>query len=246
MASLFKNIIFALYTLWAALAFLSFLILLFVPLALLLPNLHWRRRAGGITVKLFMLFSGMRLQVNGLQNLPSGGCVVVANHCSYLDGPILAAALPSHFSLVIKREAGNIPLVGFFLKRVDHLLVERRNPRQAARDAEKIIQRLTNGDAVGLFAEGTFHAEPGVHSFKPSGFVGATRNNLPVVPVAMQGTRHIWPEKRLTLRPGLVTITILPLLYPSSDDGLSPRQKSKLLAEQARAQIAAHIQEPLV
>lgn len=228
--------------------------LLFAPLALLLPTLHWRRQAGVITVRLAMWLCGMRLVITGLNNLPKGGCVVVANHSSYLDGPILASALPTRFCLVIKREAENIPAVGFFLRRVDHLLVERHNPRQAAKDAKKIVERLANGEAVGIFAEGTFHAAPGIHRFKPGGFVAAVRNQRPVVPVAIRGTRHILPDQRRTLRPGTVRIDVLPAIQTTievtptnaSDTAPTSRQQANAVAEQARETIAHHIQEPLV
>lgn len=198
-----------------------------------------------------MWFSGMRLVITGLENLPSGGCVVVANHSSYLDGPILASALPTRFSLVIKREAENIPTVGFFLRRVDHLLVDRTNPRQAAKDAKQIVQRLADGEAVGIFAEGTFYAEPGIHAFKPGGFVAAVRSQRPVAPVVISGTRHILPEQRLTLRPGIVRIDVLPAIETAlhartSDAVPTSRQQANSVAEHARVAIAQRLQEPLV
>ncbi len=195
---------------------------------------------------LFTILCGIRLRVSGLDKLPKTGCVVVANHCSYLDGPLLAAVLPPRFSMVIKREAGDIPLAGFFLNRLQHILVERKQARRAAQDAQQIIDHLEAGEAVGIFAEGTFHAEAGVHRFKPSAFIGACRHQVAVVPIAISGTRHIWPDKRRSLRPGQVAIEVMTALDTSQYSADSERQQARAVAEAAREVIAAHIGEPLV
>lgn len=197
-------------------------------------------------MRLFTTLCGIRLTVSGLNQLPKTGCVVVANHCSYLDGPLLAMALPPHFSMVIKREAGDVPLVGFFLRRLQHILVERKQARRAAQDAQQIIDHLEAGEAVGIFAEGTFHAQPGVHRFKPSAFIGACRHQVAVVPIGIQGTRHIWPDKRRSLRPGLVQIHVMPAINTADYAAESERQQARVVAEAAREVIAKQIGEPLV
>ena len=241
-----KNAVYALYTLYAALLFVLLALLFFVPLVLLLPKLAWRRAAGSFTVKCFCVLTRLRVRTTGFDKLPNGACVAVANHCSYLDGPLLGTALPSRFSVVIKNEAENIPLVGFFLRRLDHILVERHNARRAAEDAQGIINRLANDQAIGIFAEGTFHNSPGVRRFKPSAFIGAYRHQAAVVPVAIAGTRQVLPGDRKTLRPGTIHITALPAVSVQTSDKSSERQQARDLAEQVRRQIAERIGEPLV
>lgn len=196
-------------------------------------------------MRITLFLAGIRLSVCGLENLPKNGCVVVANHSSYIDGPILGSVLPPRFCLVIKREANSIPVLGFFLRRIDHQFVERQQPRGAARDAQQMIQRLRRGEEVGIFAEGTFKAEPGLLPFKPGAFVGAIRSKVPVVPVAIQGTRGIWPAHTLLLRPGAIQVTVLPAIS-SELNGQSLRETSQIIAQQARESIAAVVKEPLV
>lgn len=221
-------------------------LIIFVPAATLLPKLAWRRQSGRLTMRLFCLLAGIRLELKGLDNLPSGAAVVVANHCSYIDGPLLSAVLPPHFSLVIKREAGNVPLVGFFLRRLEHILVERKQARQAANDAQRIIDHLEAGEAVGIFAEGTFSHQIGVQRFKPSAFIGAVRHKTPVVPVAIKGTRQLWPDQRRSLRPAKVCISLLPPIMPVAKTEHSERQQARQIAETSRRHIAAAISEPLL
>lgn len=243
--TLLSNLLLSVYTLWAALVFVAACLLIFIPAALLLPTVTMRRRAGNLTVRVFLLLSGMRISVSGLDNLPTGGCIVVANHSSYIDGPILGAVLPPRFCLVIKREANTIPVVGFFLRRIDHQFVERNKPRGAARDAQQMIQRLRQGEEVGIFAEGTFVAEPGILPFKPGAFIGAIRSQVPVIPTAIRGTRRIFPANTMLMRPGKIEIQLLPAISTELGEH-SVRETSRRIAEQARTTIAAVIQEPLV
>lgn len=218
----------------------------FLPLALLAPKLHWRRNIGRYITRLWLCLCGIRVQINGLATLPESGCIVVANHCSYIDGPLLAAVLPPRFSLVIKNEAGKVPVVSFFLRHFDHILVERHKAKKAAQDAQRIIDRLQAGDSIGIFAEGTFHATPGVQRFKPSAFIGACRHQIPVVPTAIKGTRHFLPEGRKTIRLVTIEVTLLPSITPASSNELSERQLARQTAEQARHAIANTVQEPLL
>lgn len=218
--------------------------IVFIPSALLLPSIAQRRQAGNLTVRISLFLAGIRLSVSGLENLPANGCIVVANHSSYIDGPVLGAVLPPRFCLVIKREADSIPVVGFFLRRIDHQFVERQSPRGAARDAQQMIQRLRNGEEVGIFAEGTFKKDAGLLPFKPGAFIGAIRSQVPVVPVAIHGTRHIFPAEAKLMRPGPIKITVLPAI-PSQLNGQSLRETSQKIAEQARETIAATVKEPL-
>lgn len=240
-----SNALLLIYTVWALLVFTLLCIGIFMPCALLLPRVTQRRQAGNLTLRIALKLAAIKLTAKGLEHLPSGGCVVVANHSSYLDGPILAAVLPPQFCLVIKREASNTPLVGFFLRRIDHQFVERHQPRGAARDAQQLIQRLRRGEEVGVFAEGTFVAQPGILPFKPGAFVGAVRAQVPVVPAAISGTRHIFPAGSLLLRPGKIEVTLLPPIY-SNHAQLTVREASKQIAAEARQAIADVVKEPLV
>ena len=65
-----------------------------------------------LAVALIALLAGMPLKLRGTENLPEGQCVVVANHASYLDGVVMAAALPPRFGFVIKREMNEVPVAG--------------------------------------------------------------------------------------------------------------------------------------
>ena len=112
------------YSVWIALAFLAVGVAALVLLALL-PGVARRRAAARAAARAFLRLAGMPLRVKFLERLPPGQCVVVCNHASYLDGIVLAAALPPRFGFVVKREMAGVPLAGVVLRRLGSEFVER-------------------------------------------------------------------------------------------------------------------------
>ena len=148
------------------------------------------------------------------QHLPAGPCVVVANHASYLDGVVLKAALPARFSFVIKKEVTRVPIAGLLLRRIGSEFVDRFNRHAGGMDARRLIKAADAGQALAFFPEGTFLAQPGLGKFHTGAFAIAARAELPIVPIAIRGTRRILPSGRFLPRPGRIEIQVLPPLGP--------------------------------
>ncbi|HET9679621.1 MAG TPA: lysophospholipid acyltransferase family protein, partial [Gammaproteobacteria bacterium] len=161
----------------------------------LLPVLRWRRAAARRTARGLLRLAGMRLTVKGLENIPAGGCIIVANHASYLDGVVLTAALPPRFGFVIKREMTSVPLVSTLLHRLGSQFVERSDPSAIRADTGRLIRSAANGTALGIFPEGTFKREPGIGPFRLGAFRAACRGGVPLITCGIQGTRHILPSE---------------------------------------------------
>ena len=153
------------------------------------PGLGRRRRMARATARALLAFARMPLEVHGLDRIPAGACVVVANHASYLDGIVLTAALPPDFSFVIKREAASVPVVGLVLRRLRSHFVDRFDRHAGRADAGQMLKSAQRGHPIGIFPEGTFIAEAGLRAFHRGAFVTACRADLPVVPVGIRGTR---------------------------------------------------------
>lgn len=227
------------------LVYTAYFALVFTVLGLLglllmaLPGLALRRRIARGLGGLILGLAGIRVRVAGLVNLPHP-CVIVANHTSYLDGVVMAAALPPHFAFVIKNEMAAVPLAGLLLTRIGAQFVERRDRNKSGADARRILRRAHDGDALVFFPEGTFEARRGLLRFHIGAFAIATRAQLPVVPVAIHGTRHRLPPDSVLAMPGRVNIVILPALHapPHSPD------PAAALRDAARAALLAELNEP--
>ncbi len=103
----------------------------------------------------------MPLRLRGIENLPAGQCVVVANHASYLDGVVMAAALPPRFGFVIKREMNDVPVAGLLLRRIGSEFVDRFNRHKGGTDARRVLRTAASGHSLVFFPEGTFTPEVG-------------------------------------------------------------------------------------
>ena len=207
---------------------------------IIVPNESLRHRlAAGASRAVFVL-GGVPATVNGRENLPEGNAVVVANHASFADGFLLKGYLPARYSFVIKGEMRKIPIVHFLLRRSGSRFVERFDQGGSSRDARQIVKAAVGGQSLAFFPEGTFRREPGLGRFRPGAFVAAKRGGMPVVPVAISGTREMLPEGRLWPWPVRPRIEILPAIRPSD-----PAYEShKVLAETARQQILVVLGEP--
>jgi 1-acyl-sn-glycerol-3-phosphate acyltransferase len=181
---------------------------------ILAPGIARRRRIARATARGGLRLAGLSLEVRGLEHLPSGACIVVANHASYLDGIVLTAALPPDFSFVIKREAARVPVVGLLLRRLRSHFVDRFDRNKGRADAGKLMQSAQRGHPIGIFPEGTFIAEPGLRPFQRGAFVTACRAELPVVPAGIRGSRRALGAGTLLLRAGPIVVELGPALQP--------------------------------
>jgi 1-acyl-sn-glycerol-3-phosphate acyltransferase len=223
-------------------AWLTFVVCLSGALlsATVLPGLDRRRRWVSSFARGFFSIAGIRVEIRGDVHLPNGNSIVVANHASYLDGVILQAFLPPQFSYVIKSEMRKVPLAGFMLRRIGSRFVERFAPSASARDARNLMRAAHRGEALAFFPEGTFRLEPGLGRFRPGAFVTAVRSSVPLVPVAIHGSRHILPSGTMLAKRGRLVIDILPPIRPE-DPGFDDHRE---LAAEARRRILGVLDEP--
>lgn len=178
-------------------------------LAIVLPGLHRRRAFAHYAARCVFRLAGMPVSVDGLDHLPAGPCLVVANHASYLDGVVMMAVAPPRFTFLIKSEMSEAPFIGLLLRRLGMAFVARTDTAAAAGAAKRLINAARNGNAIGVFPEGTFQREPGLRPFRLGGFLAAARGGLPVIPAAIRGTRAILPAGSLLLRPGPIHVALM-------------------------------------
>jgi 1-acyl-sn-glycerol-3-phosphate acyltransferase len=109
-------------------------------------------------------------------------------------------------------------------------------------DARRLFKAAETGQALAFFPEGTFLAQPGLGKFHTGAFAIAARAELPIVPIAIRGTRRILPSGRFLPRPGRIHIQVLPALGPLT--GLDPNVAIAQMRDLARARILAALDEP--
>ena len=215
---------------YAAYCLVSFTVmgLAVLTINLFLPNLRGRRVVAGTGGRAFLWACGIPFKVEGLERLPKTPCVVVANHASYIDAVAIAAALPPDFAFVIKKEMVRVPLASLLLRRLGSQFVERFDRHKGATDARRVLKLAASGQSLMFFPEGTFDETRQIGKFLGGAFATAARAQIPVVAVAIHGTRDVMPPGGLSIRRLPIRVEVLTVL--SADEA---RLKSRELIAQA-------------
>ena len=170
-------------------------------------NLQHRLARGW--ARLLLAVSFVEAEIEGMEKLdPARSYVLVANHASYMDTPVVLANIPLQFRFFAKTELFRIPLLGTHLARAGHFPVARGNPRASLKsmaDGAKAIRE--RGVSVLVFPEGG-RSPVELREFKEGAAYIAIKAGVPAVPVAIVGTRRILPMHSTRVRPGRVRLRI--------------------------------------
>jgi 1-acyl-sn-glycerol-3-phosphate acyltransferase len=190
---------------------------------LFLPSLRRRRVVAGTVGRIFLRLSGIPFTVEGLERLPKTPCVVVANHASYIDAIAIVAALPPDFAFVIKKEMVRVPLAGLLLRRLGSQFVERFDRHKGATDARRVLKLAATGQSLMFFPEGTFDETRQIGKFLGGAFTTAARAEMPVVAVAIHGTRAVMPPGGLSIHRLPIRVEVLAVL-PADEARIRSRE----------------------
>lgn len=210
------------------------------PLILVLPNEKWRWAVLHRAARPALRLLAISLEVRGLKELLRTGCVIVANHSSYIDGLVLAAAIPGELAFVAKKELEPQFIAGTFLRRLGAVFVERFDREASAGELQQVMTAAEAGKRLVFFAEGTFTRTPGLMPFHLGAFIAACRLGLPVVPVACRGTRSVLRDGQWFPRRGAVEVTVSPPIAPDGNDFAAALR----LRDATRAKILGFCGEP--
>jgi acyl carrier protein len=118
----------------------------------LLPRLSWCQAVARTTVRFLLRLAGMPFVVQGLEHLPRHEpCIVAVNHASYLDGPVVLAALPVDVHYVVKRELEAQYFTRVLLRRIGAEFVERFEAQQGIQVTERLLQAVQQGHSLVFF-----------------------------------------------------------------------------------------------
>jgi 1-acyl-sn-glycerol-3-phosphate acyltransferase len=186
---------------------------------------------------LILKTTGVRVTLEGLDRITPGTTYVfVSNHQSIYDTPVLFASLPYQLRIIAKESLARFPVLGWHLRRGGHLFVDRRHP-----DRGGILRRwralVTEGLSLLIYAEGTRSPDGRVARFKAGSFLLAIQAGLPIVPLAVIGTRQVMPKGRLRTEPANVTLVVHDPIQPPAIEAPTVRD-AKALADRVHAIVA--------
>jgi 1-acyl-sn-glycerol-3-phosphate acyltransferase len=172
--------------------------------------------------------SGVRVRISGLENIdPKSSCIVMANHLSQFDIPVLLSSMPFQFRWLAKAELFKIPIFGRGMRGAGYISIDRSDRKSAFQSLERAAKSIRDGTSVMIFPEGTRSPDGGLLPFKKGGFVLAVDAGVPIIPLVIFGTHDIMPKGRLLIQWHPVHIRFLPAVDTS---GYSRKTKDDLLA----------------
>ena len=197
------------------------------------------RRVIGVASRLLLLAGGCRPRLEGRDPATLlSPAVIVANHASYLDVLLLLAVLPPTVRFGAKARLASYPVLGTILRRTGYVLVQ----RGARESAAALATAIDEGDSLFIFPEGTFARAAGVMPFRLGAFQVAVEKGVPVIAIALRGTRTVWPDETFRLRPAPMAVCVAEPMT-SSETGWAAMVG---LRDAARAWIARESGEPAV
>lgn len=158
--------------------------------------------------------SGARIKVKGIENIPLDRTVLfVANHQSNFDIPAILGTLPTNKGFVAKKELGEVPVLGYWMRRIRCQFMDRSDIKQSMQVILDTIELLKKGYNMVIFPEGTRSKGKPVREFKAGSFKPAIKAKVPIIPITMDGTyRIIEGNPKNHVRPADVNITVHPLI----------------------------------
>ncbi len=198
--SIFVCVVTFLYILVAGFPFLVY--------ALVIKNtdrLYWIGIQGA---RMAIWLAGVRLDVHGLENVPSGrAAIYMPNHQSNCDPPAVITVLPPVL-VMAKQEFFRVPVLGRAMVLRGFIPVNRRNRERDRAAIDQAVESLRAGKSFMAYPEGTRSPDGRLQTFKKGLFRMAIKAGALIVPVSVSGARKIMPKGELAIHPGRVRITL--------------------------------------
>jgi len=150
--------------------------------------------------------AGLRVLVEGRENIPATVCMFAANHTSNADAAAIVGAIPRRLAIFGRKSLFDIPIVGLAFRLAKFVPVDRGNRDAALASVKQAVEYMKTGSSFLVYPEGTRSPDGRLARFKKGSFVMAIEAGVPVVPVVCVGAHRIMPKKSLVIHPGTVTV----------------------------------------
>ncbi len=194
----------------------------------------------GLWARSVLASAGVQHEAVGLENVPEEGHVVfVSNHQSHYDALVNFAHIRKHTRYVAKAELFKIPVFGRAMRAAGNIPVERTGGSGDRARLSEAVQALRERVSVLFFAEGTRSEDGRLRPFKKGAAALAIQAGVPVVPMAVSGTRLILPKGGRAVRWGQKVVLVVG--KPLATTGLTMKDRDALTRqlEDAVAQLYA-------
>lgn len=168
---------------------------------------HWWGRV-------LMAASGSKVKVYGAETIPPGPVVFMGNHMGIFDIMLILGFLDRPLAFISKKELAKAPVVSNLMVHVGCLFLDRQDVRQAAKVFRQAVAKVKGGLSMVIFPEGTRSHTAEVADFKSGSMKLATKSNVPIVPIRIQGTDKAFENNGRRIGPAQISLQIMPAIMP--------------------------------
>jgi len=159
--------------------------------------------------KAALVANHVKVRTEGLEQLnEKGPYIFMSNHQGSYDIFALLGHLPFQFKWLAKKELFSIPFFGWAMAAAGYISIDREGTRETVKALNEAAERIRDGMSVVVFPEGSRSPDGSIQPFKKGGFTLAIKSGVPVVPIAITGSRDIMPKDKLSAASGEIRIRI--------------------------------------
>lgn len=168
---------------------------------------------------------GLNFRVEGRENLPKQGAIVVCNHQSTWETLFMQVLLPTQ-SWVLKKELLFIPFFGWGLYLIEPVAIQRGKLNSLSQLLQQGGERLKKGRFVVIFPEGTRVAANRLGKFSRSAAALAEATQAPIVPIA-HNAGVFWPRGLFIQKSGTIVVRIGPAISPKGKNATETNELAR-------------------
>jgi len=202
---------------------------------------RWQHRIARLWARGCLWAAWAGVEVLGTENLRKHKVAVyAANHTSYMDTPIIFAALPFQFRILARKSLWAWPFIGWFLQRSGQMPIDSENSNATLASLGGAVKALRAGMPLFVFPEGGRTVEGRLQPFLSGAAYLAIRSQVPLIPMAIAGAYDLLPIHTYQFYPSKLTLHVG---EPIETKGMSVRQIDEL-TERLRAAIQQMLRYP--
>ena len=181
-------------------AYLIYSIFIPLPIVLIMSKVKSEKEANDFAKEIariwgrfFLWLSGSKVEViykdrEAFDAIKDQPVVLVANHQSNMDIPLVLGYFPIPVGFVAKKEMKTWPIMGLWMKKIGCVFLDRKNPREGIKSIKEAAENIRKGYSVVIFPEGTRSADGEIGEFKKGSFKLAIDTNVNIIPITIEGT----------------------------------------------------------
>ena len=174
----------------------------------------------------------MHLTIEGQENIPEGPCAFYANHQGYGDIPTMFKVCEGHqVGFVAKDGAEKLPFIGRWIKASQGVFIKRGETREGLKSIKEGAEKLKDGYSLIIFPEGTRSHCSDMADFKAGSFKLATKAGVPIVPVSINGSYHMFEDRDVITNGAVIDVIVHPAI---PTEGM-PRSEQNHLSEKVES-----------